>query len=292
MRYGNLKTTLTAVAILAQFVSPVQQSQAGPIIDWLFHRTPAYTPTNVQPIYGQPGLGQPSVSYGNACDPCGQQLNQRVVANYMPETYFRTTWVQVPVTNYRPVSSVDPGTCCPVTTLRPCTTYMWQARRVPSYTTFRPVYTAFAAPFATTACAPISSPGYGGGCSSCGVSTPAAAPYYAPSTTMVPGTVLPGTSLPGSGLPTTLGPGVPTPADMQPRLTPGGVQRSLPSIRNYPVDADPVVPAQDPAMILPLNSPACGALCSSTRARSVRRVAPASALPRTCKARKRPKVTS
>lgn len=67
------------------------------------------------------------------CPTCPQPVvaPQPVVSNYVPPNY-RTNWVQVPVTTYRPVIATDPVTGLPINAVQPCTTYQWQARRVPS----------------------------------------------------------------------------------------------------------------------------------------------------------------
>lgn len=49
-----------------------------------------------------------------------------------PTIRYRTTLTRVPVTSYRPVTTTDPATGCPVTCLQPCTTYRWQFKRVPT----------------------------------------------------------------------------------------------------------------------------------------------------------------
>jgi hypothetical protein len=256
MRCNTLKTILVAAVIGAQLVAPARESQGGALIDWLFRREPA-APVFAQPVYAPGAVAAPAVSVGTPCDPCGQ-VAQPVITNYAPQTCFRTTWVRVPVTNYRPVAAVDPCTSCPVTTLRPCTTYMWQARRVPTYTAFRPLVTACAAPVAaayapatcatcapaTTTFAPVVAPAPALGCSSCGVA-PAGTPYYTPSAVGAPNVA-----------PRVVVPGTPTPADLQPSLAPTGVTPAAPTIRNFPAYNDPVVPVEDPAVAIPLNSPA------------------------------------
>jgi len=92
----------------------------------------------------QPGCGQPA---------CGQ------VVNYMPQTCYRTVYVNAPVVSYQPVTSCDPCTGCPTTVMRPVTSFATQARLVP-YTTYRPVVTAAYAPPAPacSSCAPLGSP--------------------------------------------------------------------------------------------------------------------------------------
>lgn len=252
MRYGKTKSIVLAGVILVHWAAPLSQCHAGPIIDWLFHRNASYA----QPIYAPPTYAQPAatyvptptygpaMNYAGGCDPCNQGC-QRLTTNYAPDPYYRTTWVQMPVTNYRPVATVTAG--YPATTLQPCTTYIWQARRLPSYEAFRPLYANYA-------------PAPTAGCASCSV--PASAPYYAPATptsTFGPVTVSPGTTRPGIvGPSSTFAPtgGSAVPADMQPSLSPGGVPSSAPpTIRNF-APLDSVSPPLDPPSGLQLNSPA------------------------------------
>ena len=119
------------------------------------------------------------------------------VVNYVPQTAYRTQYVSVPVTSYRPTASYDATTGCPVTCMRPVTTYCTQARLVP-YTTYRLQYSnpcAAAAPMVastyyqpqtsyqpTTTFQPQPTMGYAApsGCSSC--SQGGGATFAAPTT--------------------------------------------------------------------------------------------------------------
>ena len=74
----------------------------------------------------------------NTCQPACQPACQQQVCSYQPQTCFRTVTQQVPVTVYRPVTTVDPCTGCPSTTMQACTTMTTQVQRVP-VTTFRQV---------------------------------------------------------------------------------------------------------------------------------------------------------
>lgn len=62
---------------------------------------------------------------------CGRCATTPQVTNYVPPTY-RTNWQAVPTTTYRPVAAVDPVTGLPINAVAPCTTNVWQARRVPN----------------------------------------------------------------------------------------------------------------------------------------------------------------
>jgi hypothetical protein len=108
--------------------------------------------------------------------------------NYMPQTCYRTVYVNAPVVAYRPMSACDPCTGCATTVMRPVVSYVTQARLVP-YTTYRPVVAAapaccgavtaaYAAPIAVTA--PVAAPA-----PCCGASpAPALPPMGAPGTTV------------------------------------------------------------------------------------------------------------
>jgi hypothetical protein len=127
----------------------------------------------------------------------------------------------VPVTVYRPVSAVDPATGCPVTAMQPCTTYTWQAQRVPfvyhraRWGILPTTVPVAAAAMPAQACCPqtgvpattYSVPAAGAGCSTCGVpaTVTAPSPYYAPPGGMqyTPAPAVPGASgLPADAAPT------------------------------------------------------------------------------------------
>ncbi|MCU0707148.1 MAG: hypothetical protein MUF23_02540 [Pirellula sp.] len=52
-------------------------------------------------------------------------------AGMLPTAAYDTRWVQTPVTYYRPVTQFDPRYGTTVTSLQPCTSYQYQAARVP-----------------------------------------------------------------------------------------------------------------------------------------------------------------
>lgn len=128
------------------------------------------------------------------------------VVNYVPQTCYRTQYVTVPVTTYRPFVTRDACTGCPVTAMRPTMTYVQQARRVP-YTTYRAVVTS--APAVATSYSPVYAAPRSG-CSSCSAApaaapiatAPASQPYY----NAAPISSAPASSN-GTGIPT-LAPGV------------------------------------------------------------------------------------
>lgn len=139
---------------------------------------------------------------------CGQTVS------YMPQTAYRTVYVNAPVMAYQPVTAANPCTGCPTTVMRPVVSYVTQAQLVP-YTTYRPVVTqaatpccgaapvvtsyAPAAPAVMAAPAPVAAP-------CCGAAAAAPAPLAAPATVMTaapmgtPGAAVPSLA-PPSGYP-------------------------------------------------------------------------------------------
>lgn len=136
-----------ALWIAAAMLAPAT-AEAGPLLDWLRRgcgcKAGCATP---------PAMAAAPAAYAGmpvaAAAPCGLQPGQcqvtcnqtcsRTVVNYVPYTAYRTSWEQVPVTQYKPVTNSDPCTGCTVTCMKPCTSYVWQAKQVP-YTTYRACY--------------------------------------------------------------------------------------------------------------------------------------------------------
>ena len=121
----NRARVLGCCVTLLLFGGFASNVQAGPLLDWLMGKN--RVSANPQVAY------MPATQCQNCTVPC-----QRQVGNYVRQTSYRTNWVQVPVTSYRPVATTDPVSGCTVTCMRPCTTYRWQAQRVP-FTSYRPV---------------------------------------------------------------------------------------------------------------------------------------------------------
>ena len=55
----------------------------------------------------------------------------QTTASFLPTAAYDTRWMQTPVTYYRPVTQFDPNYGTTVTSLQPCTSYQYQAARVP-----------------------------------------------------------------------------------------------------------------------------------------------------------------
>ncbi len=206
-----------------------------------------------------PSCGVAAPSYAMAAPSCGVaapvptastgcfgRSSPQVAMAYRPIVRYRTSWVRVPTTNYRPITNYDPTSGLAVTAMRPCTTYTWQVRRVP-YTSFRPSFTQLfsspAVPVQTAVPYVQAYPTYST------PQPPAPAPYYSPATgsSQVP-LAPPPTSAPLLQAPPV--PAAPTgteAADQQPSLVPGttfggGARQPVPEIRRRPVETDP--PAQ------------------------------------------------
>ena len=189
------------------------------LMDWLRGTPRGYGYTS---YYRGP---QPTPSPGGCVTTCPKTCYQtvnRVVANYVPYTAFRTEWYRVPVTYYRPVTSSNPRTGCVTTCMRPCTYYQMQARRVP-YTTYQTVYrtvqhripyTVYETSYGTgcSTCSPCSTCGVNGSsCATCGVN----------GGSVVSGNMVPSGTVQNYGLnPNTQY----APANTVPQLTPGSIQ--------------------------------------------------------------------
>lgn len=173
------------------------------------------------------------------------QANAPVMV-YRPITRYRRRWVRMPVTNYRPTTSVDPVTGQAVQCMRPCTTYRWRLARVPEVT-FRPFFA-----------------GNAGACSSCQVPSRVVASPSCGCSSAAPALTTPAT-IPASGAPyynnvPTDGLLQPTPAnaapaDVAPQLDPSqfnaGAVRRVPLENNAagqgPASNEPAAPATPPS---------------------------------------------
>lgn len=140
-------TRLTCAITLAAMTVAVfpASADAGPLLDWL-RRTCGCKQGCGVPAAPAAYAGMPVAAANPNCGlqpgQCQVTCNQtcsRTVVNYVPYTAYRTSWEQVPVTQYKPVTSSDPCTGCSVTCMKPCTSYVWQAKQVP-YTTYRACY--------------------------------------------------------------------------------------------------------------------------------------------------------
>ncbi len=261
-------------------------AEAGPLLDWLRRTCGCKQGCGAPPAApGYAGMPVAAAAPGCGLQPgqCQVTCNQtcsRVVVNYVPYTAYRTSWEQVPVTQYKPVTNSDPCTGCSVTCMKPCTSYVWQAKQVP-YTTYRACYRTenYTVPMtyvtndcatgncATGTCptgtcgqvAPVAggvmAPMAAGGCSTCsvpGMATSGTAPvdsnYYSGSPSYAPAPVSYGT-LPSTttSLPAT---STPTPADAVPALqgvNPQSMQRPvLEQLQATPAGSSYVPPAQVP----------------------------------------------
>ena len=176
-----LTNRLPAISAILLFSGIFAEScEAGPLLDWLrgrpvvqnfnAYRQHAFYRGQVNPPVS-PAAQMPGTCMTTCPKTCYQTVN-RVVANYVPYTAFRTQWYRVPVTYYRPVTTTNPQTGCISTCMKPCTYYQMQARRVP-YTTYQTVYRTVQQRVPYTVYETSYSGNNCGSCTSCG--TPPAA---------------------------------------------------------------------------------------------------------------------
>ncbi len=217
--YGSSATTTyrapsPSVSYYAPAAAPAASCsgcQAAPNVS--YRPTVAYqAPQNVCPPAGSPAAASGWGCFGSAAP--------RVTA--ARPTYYRTSWKQIPVTSYRPVTSRDPVTGCAVTVMKPCTTYSWQAERRRCGFFGRLFGLCETAP-AASACCPTPCPDpcaaqYMAAPSCCGAGVPMGVPSSAP-VSAEPYYPTPASPPAGSSI-LTPGPGA-TPADIPPSLTPG-----------------------------------------------------------------------
>lgn len=239
---SNIKVSaITTVFLLLGICA--ETCQAGPLLDWLrgYPSNPyRYNAYYQGPAAATPGYAQMPGSCTTTCPKTCYQTVNRVVANYVPYTAFRTEWYRVPVTYYRPVTSSNPQTGCVTTCMQPCTYYQMQARRVP-YTTYQTVYRTVQQriPYTVYETTYGSSCGTSGSCTSCGVNpAPMSAPTMS-SPTMMPGTVS-NYGLNPNGQ-------YSVPANSVPQLSPGEIQPDTTLQR--PVTDDAIFPESDPTVV-------------------------------------------
>ncbi len=136
------KIILSATLALASSGLFCAHAEAGPF-DWLFGKkqptTVNYAPYTTY-YAPQAAYQVPHTTYYAPATTCSVSYKPVTTVQYAQQTGYRTNYARVPTTVYRPVASVDGTTGCAVTVMKPCTTWTWQARRVP-YTTYKPVYT-------------------------------------------------------------------------------------------------------------------------------------------------------
>ncbi|MBM4003317.1 MAG: hypothetical protein FJ295_08520 [Planctomycetes bacterium] len=166
-----------------------------------------------QVVVGRAAVPAVPAATAPICAACQRPLT----VNIAPQVSYRTSWIQVPVTSYRPVAGFDPRTGQYVTVYQPCTSTTWQAQRVPTLIQ-RPIVVGNAPGMSGAACA-------NGGC---GVTVAPMAPYFgSPAAPAASGQ---------------LGPQGMTPADQRPSLPSSASPSFGPQIRNYaPAETPPSV---------------------------------------------------
>ena len=108
---------LSGIVVATTFLglSPQTDAQAGPFADWWGNGP------------GNAYTGYPNTSYAPIL-PAGLPQAQ---VGVLPTGAYASQYYQAPTTYYRPVTSFDPRLGTTVTTLQPCTSYQYQAQRVP-----------------------------------------------------------------------------------------------------------------------------------------------------------------
>jgi hypothetical protein len=146
----KVMSAAVALTVLALSVTPAEAQCCGGWQRW----------------FGRPATTAYYAPYVASYAPAGYGQ----VVNYVPQTSYRTVYMNAPVVAYSPVTACN--ACGGATTvLRPVTTYAVQPRLVP-YTTYRPVVVG-----AAPAC----------GCAVPAAVAPVTAAYYAPSVPVVSG---------------------------------------------------------------------------------------------------------
>lgn len=184
-------------------------------------------------------------SYAPTC--CAQPQ----VVNYVPQTCYRTVYVNAPVVAYRPTTACD--ACGRATTvMRPVTTYVTQARMVP-YTTYRAVVAPAqpccgAAPVTSTYAPAVSTVPAAPAAPAC--CTPASA-TYTPTPTLSTYT----TPAPSSPITTTTP--VPAPSTTPAPLTPYPSPAEQPADGNKTFEPSPsdATPGESRMLLPPSNAP-------------------------------------
>ena len=164
---------------------------------------------------------------------------------YRARTRYRSTWVQVPVTVYRPTTVVDPLTGAVRTTNNACTTYTWQLRRVP-VVQYRPIRVFPGPPPAqsgvptVTAASPV--------LPAVPAATPVPSPTLATPWRPVPSVTMPATGTATWGVPPVSAPAVvAAPATTTPATPPSATSSSPPAPSSTPRDSADIKPRLDPS---------------------------------------------
>jgi hypothetical protein len=188
MIYSNVRKLLVAGSVAGAFLASPSESKA--IFHWFGsgccgggQTTASYAPTTAYYAPTTAYYAPTTAYYAPACNTCTPQ-----VASYVPQTSYRTQYVNVPVTAYRPVVASDACTGCPVTVMRPVTSYVRQVQMVP-YTSYRVVYspvtsgcctTSYYAPAAYAPAAACCAPAAPACCAPAATSVPVYPPSAAP----------------------------------------------------------------------------------------------------------------
>ncbi len=253
------RTVMVVVTWAVTWTAVPSAEAASGLFDWLAscgsdRETPVtgYYPVTSTYVSSSTDCCEPTICCDVPCPPlvmpeARPSLWQRLFGcSQSSQASYRTNWVQVPVTSYRPAIATDPLTGGTVTVMQPCTTYTWQPDRQRCSLFDRLCGRCDPAPMAVP-CLPSAGMDCSGGIvtSDCchdtvgsmgtmaptpaaPAPTPATPPYYTPGAP-ANSSVLPGTSVPGGAtpvLPRTTPPAAggaaaqPPAADVKPSLKP------------------------------------------------------------------------
>jgi len=223
---------LTGLMVLS-----AQSSCNACLFNWLFGKKQTQTAYYATTAAATAPATTTAASPQQGC--CGTGYCEQTVLRYSPQVAYRTVWQPVPVTTYKRTVSYNPTTGLPITCTQPCTSYTYQARRVP-YTTYRPYYATEPVTMpgnCPTSAAPATSSVVTQSPASCGCAAGSTSgssdvPYYstpsasasAPSTSTPPGAtpwtrVQPGEGASPYSVPSP-SPATGDPADQRPRIRP------------------------------------------------------------------------
>jgi hypothetical protein len=164
-----IRKVMASVVSLSVLLPSV--AQAGPILDWLCHKSPpVVVTTTYAPAYVAPVV---AAAPATGCSTCAAQTTYYapVVVSPAPVTAYRLLpVVPRPVTTYPTVAAYNPYSAAPVTVYRPVVPVVPTTRLLP-YTSYRMVYptVAYYAPTVSYVSAPAP-------CNTCGVPAPSYSP--------------------------------------------------------------------------------------------------------------------
>jgi len=127
----SIRKIICTGSLALGLILTTQPSHAN-FFDWIAGRAPTPWATPTTPVQTNRVFAwQPVTTTTAAPTVISPTPAPQAIVNYAPATRYRTQWVQVPVTTYRPVFEANPQTGWPRLQMRACQRYVWQVRRVP-----------------------------------------------------------------------------------------------------------------------------------------------------------------